>query len=63
MRARGLIGFSPMRWFSVFAGATMNAEAWPASLRPNLNPDREGDRWSSDIQARTWPGFLLGVRL
>ena len=63
MRLRGLAGFAPMRWFSVFAGATFNAEAWPASLRPNLNPNREGEKWGSDIQAYTWPGFVLGVRL
>jgi hypothetical protein len=63
MRLRGVVGYSPMRWFSLFAGATYNAEAWPRSQYPNLNPDRVGEPWGDDLRAFRWPGFVLGVRI
>ncbi len=62
-RLRALAGIRPMRWFSVFAGATYNLEAWPATYRPNLNPEHDGDRLGSDIRETMWPGFVLGVRI
>ncbi len=62
-RLRGVLGITPMRWFSVFAGATFNIEAWPASRFPNLNPNQRGEAWTSDIRAERWPGFLMGVRI
>ena|GEM_PF-6713489 len=62
-RLRCLAGYAPFRHFSIFMGPTYNAEAWPGSLRPNLNPEHDGEEWGSDIRARRWPGFLLGIRL
>jgi hypothetical protein len=62
-RVRAIAGISPSRWFSAFLGATFNIEAWPASYRPNLNPDRDGDRLGSDIRELMWPGFVIGVRI
>ena len=63
MRLRGVVGYQPTRWFSLFAGLTYNAEAWPGSQYPNLNPDRDGEAWGNDIRAFRWPGFVLGVRI
>lgn len=63
MRLRGVAGYQPTRWFSLFAGLTYNAEAWPVSQYPNLNPDRDGESWGDDIRAFRWPGFVLGVRI
>lgn len=63
IRLRGVVGWQPMRWFSLFAGLTYNAEAWPGTQYPNLNPDREGEKWGDDLRAHRWPGFVLGVRL
>jgi hypothetical protein len=62
-RIRALMGYRPMRYFSVFGGLTYNAEVWPASQRPNLNPGSAGERWNSDLRAERWTGFFLGVRL
>lgn len=62
-RLRWLVGYQPMRYFSVFGGFTYNLEAWPGSQRPNLNPGRDGEQWGEDIRAERWPGFLFGVRL
>ena len=63
LRARGIVGLQPMRWFSIFAGATYNAEAWPGSRYPNLNPNKDGEAWGDDLRAVRWPGFVLGVRI
>jgi hypothetical protein len=62
-RLRLIGGYAPIRWFNVFAGFTVNLEAWPASRYPNLNPDREGEHWGDDVRAERWPGFVLGVRI
>ena len=62
-RLRGILGFSAARYFSAFFGFTYNSEAWPAQLRPNLNPEIEGESWGEDIRAHRWGGFVLGVRL
>lgn len=62
-RLRLLAGYAPIRWFNVFAGFTVNAELWPASRFPNLNPNRDGEHWGDDIRAERWPGFVLGVRI
>lgn len=62
-RVRFLAGYSPIRWFSLFGGLTYNAEAWPGSRRPNLNPERNGEHWFDDVRARRWTGFVLGVRI
>lgn len=62
-RLRLIGGYSPVRWFNIFAGFTANLEAWPASRYPNLNPDREGEHWSGDVRAERWPGFVMGVRI
>jgi hypothetical protein len=63
LRVRGIVGLQPMRWFSIFAGATYNAEAWPGSRFPNLNPNKDGEAWGDDLRAVRWPGFVLGVRI
>ena len=62
-RVRAIAGASPARYLNLFAGFTYNVEAWPGSGRPNLNPDREGDRMTDDIRTIQWPGFVLGVRI
>ena len=62
-RARFIAGIRPMRWFSIFGGATFNIEAWPATFRSNLNPEHDGDRLGSDIREKMWPGFVMGVRI
>lgn len=62
-RLRTLMGYRPMRYFSVFGGITYNFEAWPGSRRPNLNPGSAGKPWGDDIRAERWTGFFLGVRL
>lgn len=62
-RIRTLMGYRPMRYFSVFGGITYNLEAWPSSQRPNLNPGSDGTAWGEDIRAERWTGFFLGVRL
>jgi hypothetical protein len=62
-RLRLIGGYSPMRWFNVFAGLTVNAEVWPSSDFPNLNPDRRGEHWGDDLRAVRWPGFVMGVRI
>lgn len=62
-RLRWLVGYQPMRYFSVFGGFTYNLEAWPGSQRPNLNPGKDGESWGEDIRAERWPGFIFGVRL
>jgi hypothetical protein len=62
-RLRGIAGFSAARYFNVFFGLTYNSEAWAASMRPNLNPESEGEAWGDDIRARRWGGFVLGVRI
>ncbi len=63
LRARALTGVNFTRWFSLFGGVSLNAETWPTTRRPNLNPNREGEHWSDDAQGFVWPGFFLGVRL
>jgi len=62
-RLRLIAGYAPLRWFNVFAGFTVNAEIWPASRFPNLNPNRDGEHWSPDIRGERWPGFVVGVRI
>ena len=62
-RLRTLMGYRPMRYFSVFGGLTYNFEAWPGTQRPNLNPGSDGEPWGDDIRAERWTGFFLGVRL
>jgi hypothetical protein len=62
-RVRFLAGYAPFRHFNIFGGVSYNAEAWPGALRPNLNPEREGEAWGDDIRAHRWTGFFLGVRI
>jgi hypothetical protein len=62
-RVRALGGISAARYLNVFAGVTYNMEFWGNSTRPNLNPDRSGDRMGDDIRSVQWLGFVVGVRI
>jgi hypothetical protein len=62
-RLRAIAGFSAARYFNLFFGLTYNSESWSASMRPNLNPEIEGEAWGDDIRAHRWGGFVLGVRI
>lgn len=61
-RLRWLLGYQPMRYFSVFGGASWNIEGWPGTRYPNLNPGETGTRWG-DARVEKWTGFFLGVRI
>lgn len=62
-RTRGLLGYQPMRYFSLFGGLSYNLEAWPGSRRSNLNPGSTGRYMADNIRYVRWIGVFLGVRL
>ncbi len=62
-RLRLFLGYSPIRYFSIFGGMNYNAEIWDKATRPNLNPNRDGENWFGDYQGIQWNGFFLGIRI